>query len=380
MDPVQLLAPSNALGNPAPFWFLELFKVLGFTLHLVPMNLWFAGMIFIATVGIFGKGMNKIAANRLANAMPVIVALGINFGIVPLLFLQVAYHKFYFASSIMMAAPWLSVIVLLIFAYYGVYLYVIKMRKGDVTPLARWAAWISAGCFLVIGFLFSNNMSLMTNADRWIEIFRQTNVAGAVTGLALNIGEPTLLPRWLMVLGMAVTTVGVYVVFDGAHFSRRESDAYREFAPRYGLKVYSLGCILFGAMAGWYLLGAMPKMILERIATDAWFQALLVVIAFLPVLLIGLTFIQRSRQTKFLATMIAIIQFLFLGANAIARQWVQNIEVARYFDVSTEAVHTQWSPMIVFLLLFIAGVAIVIWMVTKIVGVGKREAANHFVE
>ena len=39
MDPVQLLAPSNALGNPAPFWFLELFKVLGFTLIAIGLTL-----------------------------------------------------------------------------------------------------------------------------------------------------------------------------------------------------------------------------------------------------------------------------------------------------------------------------------------------------
>ena len=27
MNPIQLLAPSNPLGNPAPFWFIELFKI-----------------------------------------------------------------------------------------------------------------------------------------------------------------------------------------------------------------------------------------------------------------------------------------------------------------------------------------------------------------
>ena len=37
---------------PAPFWFIQFFKVLGFTLHAVPMNLWYAGAILaVAATG-----------------------------------------------------------------------------------------------------------------------------------------------------------------------------------------------------------------------------------------------------------------------------------------------------------------------------------------
>lgn len=373
MDPVQLLSPSNPLGNPAPFWFLEVFKVLGFTLHLVPMNLWYAGMILITTIGIFGKGMNKTAANHLANAMPIIVALGINFGIIPLLFTQVAYHKFYYASSILMAWPWISVIALLIFAYYGVYIYAIRIRAGKVTTLARISGWISAIAFIVIGFLFANNMSLMTNVDRWIEIFQSTNAAGAVTGMALNLGEPTLIPRWLMVLGMSFTTVGAYIVFDGAYFSRKESDEFRAFAPKYGLKIYFVGLVIFGAMAMWYFFVAMPKSMYDALMSQQLFVFFFILTAVFPILILPILFLQSKKRTKVLALTLGIAQFLFLGLNAICRQWVQNAEVKRYFDAAEEVVNIQWSPMIVFLILFVIGVTIVIWMVSKAVQASKKE-------
>ena len=45
MNPEMLVDQASAAGIPAPFWFVEFFKVLGFTLHMVPMNLWYAGLL-----------------------------------------------------------------------------------------------------------------------------------------------------------------------------------------------------------------------------------------------------------------------------------------------------------------------------------------------
>ena len=55
--------------------------------------------------------------------MPVIVAVGVNLGVVPLLFVQLAYHRVFYPATILMAWFWLGIIVLLIPAYYGVYAY-----------------------------------------------------------------------------------------------------------------------------------------------------------------------------------------------------------------------------------------------------------------
>ena len=45
MEPQMLVEQASAAGVPAPMWFVEFFKVLGFTLHAVPMNLWYAGLL-----------------------------------------------------------------------------------------------------------------------------------------------------------------------------------------------------------------------------------------------------------------------------------------------------------------------------------------------
>ncbi|MCS6862995.1 MAG: hypothetical protein NZT92_22045, partial [Abditibacteriales bacterium] len=112
------LAPESPLGNPAPLWFILLFKVLGFTLHLVPMHLWFAGMVLVALFSLFGGEHARRLAHRLVSVMPILIALGVNFGIVPLLFIQVAYYPVVYPANILIGWFWFAVIPLLLVAYY----------------------------------------------------------------------------------------------------------------------------------------------------------------------------------------------------------------------------------------------------------------------
>ena len=57
-----------------------------------------------------------------------------------------------------------------------------------------------------------------------------------------------------------------------------------------------------------------------------------------------------------------------LALNALMRQVVQNLELQRLFDpgVSAQPVATQWGPMILFLLVFVAGVATVGWILAQV--------------
>ncbi|RME44173.1 MAG: hypothetical protein D6791_13780, partial [Chloroflexi bacterium] len=338
MNPMTPVAPANPLGYPAPFWFLEFFKVLGFTLHMVPMNLWYAGMPIVALLGLFGRGNARRLAHRLIGAMPIVIALGVNFGIVPLLFTQVAYYQVYYPAGVLIAWPWFSVIVLLTVAYYGVYIYATQVKKGHVRWWGIAAGWVSAALFVVIGFLFANNFSLMTNIDRWMEIYRQTAVSGAPTGLALNLGDPTLLPRWLMMLGLAMTTTAAYVIVDAAFFAGSETDEYRRFAARFAVGLYLLGHVWFSIMGAWYLFGAVDPAMLALART----QPALVVLGTLTALSPGVPWLlilaQRRGVNRRLAGYTGVAQFGVLALNAISRQWLQNAEIGRYITLGQESV------------------------------------------
>ena len=366
MDPTELIGPPSPLGYPAPYWFLVTFKVLGFTLHMGPMHLWFAGILVAMILARWGSLEAHRWSVRLMKQMPVIIALGVNFGIVPLLFTQVAYYRVFYPATILMAWPWFLIIVLLTFAYYGVYIYVTGLKDSiELTRFKRAAGWVSAILFIVVGFLFSNGFTLMTNLRVWPTLWQNTSVAGAPLGIALNTSDPTLLPRWLMMFGLALTTVAAYTVFDAGVFAARESVQYRAWAAGFALKLSTIGLIWFAVMGSWYAFGTWPAD-----AREQMFSMPLMILTGLTALGPGLPWLlillQRRQITRTLAILTGLVQFGVLGLNAVSRQVLQNIELSEFLDVTAEPVNLQLSPLIVFLVLFVAGLGVVAWMIQKV--------------
>ncbi len=222
IDPKMLIDPTQS-GMPAPVWFVQFFKVLGFTLHMVPMNLWYAGLLIALFLHLRGSEQGRRFAGRLLQQMPIIVAFGINFGIVPLLFIQLAYYKVFYPATILMAWFWLAIIALLIPAYYGVYAYAWGLRQwaqGRGRVGERPPAGCAALFFVCIGFMFANGLSLMEHVPRWPALWNAHSTAGAATGMALNVGDPTLWPRWLLMFGLALGTTAVWVLVDAVFLTR----------------------------------------------------------------------------------------------------------------------------------------------------------------
>ena len=375
MNPTGLIRPASPLGNPAPFWFITFFKVLGLILHMIPMNVWFAGMILVAVFSTFGKNHSLELAHRLSMTMPAVVALGINLGIVPLLFTQVGYYQFYYPAGVLMARAWFSVIVILLFAYYGVYVYSLSVRSNRRTKFALTSAWISSISFVLISFLFANNFSLMANVNDWIHIYTGTSESGAALGTGLNTADPTLIPRWLMMLGIAMTTTAVFIVFDAVFFRRRDtSDDYRKWAGKFAFAFYTLGIVVYAVMGSWYIFGALGESVLSPIVQSPFMKILFPVTAISPGLVWIALFIQRKGLRKATTITAGILQVFVITSNVVDRQWVQNEEIFKFENVSKLPVQVQWSPMIVFLLLFVIGLTVVGWMIAKIAAVEKRGA------
>ncbi|MDR7419582.1 MAG: hypothetical protein QN178_11815 [Armatimonadota bacterium] len=370
MDPTQLIGPSTALGYPAPYWFMTILKVLGFTLHLVPMNLWFAGILVALLLRQNRNEHARRFSTRLMSQMPIIIALGINFGIVPLLFAQVAYYRVFYPATILMAWPWLAVVFLLIFAYYGVYGYAVGLRDGRMTPERSTAGWMAAVLFIAIGFVFSNAFTLMTNLAAWPALWQRHSIAGAATGTALNLADPTLWPRWLMVFGLALTTTAAYAVVDAGLFARREPDAYRRWVRGFAMRLYAVGAAWFAAVGSWYVFGTWGAEV--RQVMFGGLTALTAITTVAPALPWLSILAQRDGVTPGRAAATGLLQVVVLALNATSRQVVQNAELRRFVDVTSSRLDVQWSPLVLFLLLFVAGLVLVGWMVAQ-----ALEASRH---
>ncbi len=369
---------------PAPFWFIQFFKVLGFLLHMVPMNLWCAGVPLAVALHVLGGEPARRWGSRLMLQMPILVAAGINLGIVPLLFLQVAYAKAFYPATILMAWFWLAVIGMLIPAYYGVYVYVSGMRDGAgaMTPLRHAVGWCSAAMFLAIGFIFANAMSLTTNPDAWPGLLDRHGVAGAATGTALNLADASLWPRWLLMLGLALLTTAAWTVLDAVWLAARESDEYRRWARAWALRLATAGAVWSTVTGAWYVFGTWRSAVFsEMFSFPAIVLTLLTAAScWAPV---ALLWTARNKELGWpWAGGVAGAQLGVLALNAISRQIVQNIELREVFrpGVSAQPTSPDWGPMALFLVVFVVGVGVLAWLFAQLAKAGPAASLESPME
>jgi hypothetical protein len=377
MDPQMLIDRASIAPLPAPFWFVQFFKWLGFTLHAVPMNLWYAGLLVALWLHLRGNAHARQFGGRLLRQMPIIVAVGVNLGIVPLLFLQMAYAKVFYPATILMAWFWLAIIGLLTVAYYGVYAYAWGIRNGTKT-MAGWriaAGWCAAIFFLVIGFCFANGLSLSEHVARWPELWSRHSTAGAAWGTALNVGDPTLWPRWLLMFGLALGTTAVWVLVDAFWLAGKPADdAYGQWALGFARKLYTLS-LLWAAGAGtWYVFGTWPEELRKTMLSGPLGPLTIMTGAAtgLPWLLVMTAPWWRSKRA--VAALAFLAQFGVLGINAASRQVVQNLNLLPFLDVATIPEHVQWGPLCMFLVAFVLGLGVIAWMLVQVV---KAPAAKQ---
>jgi hypothetical protein len=373
MDPHALIPPTNPIGYPTPFWFIELFKVLGFSLHVAPMNLWYAGTLIAAIFGIFGRGNAKVVGQHVARALPFALAIGINFGVIPLLFMQVAYYQFFYPATILMAWPWFSVFWMVMVAYFAVYMYRLAIYRDVPSRIGGLSAWLASGIFIIVGFIFANAMSMLTHTKGWGSIFMRGNIAGAATGLALNTSDPTLIPRWLFMFGIALTTTAAFILLDAAFLSGRDTDDYRRYASRFASILYTIGLLWFAGIGSWYIFGTRP-FALPLAMDNPIMRIVFPLTAISPGLPWLLILLQRKGPSRKLAMLTGFAQFGVIAFNAFSRQWLQNVELAPYADLASTPVHPQTSALIVFLLLFAIGIALIAWMLGKVFQANRLRA------
>jgi hypothetical protein len=360
------------LPVPAPGWLLWFLLMLTFLLHILAMNFVLGGSI-IAGVTRWRAGAedrpHHLALFRwLSKAMPVAVAAAITLGVAPLLFVQVLYGRLFFASSVLMAWFWIAVIPLLTLAYLTAYLLAFRGEQPGTRELA--ATWLMAGLFMVIGFIYSNNMSLMLRPEAFLEIYRTDG-----SGLNLNLTDPVLFPRFLHMLVAAIGVAGLMVAVVG--FIRRHGQGdFGDWAMRYGARWF-VGATSLNLVLGLFFLGTQPRATLMRfLGQNLGATALLGfgVLFALGALMMAFTSIHAPEPHRLLrGTAIALV--LTLVMMVLVRDQVRRaaLEAAEFEPAAW--VEPQWGVIGLFLALLVIALGTVAWMVVAIargVGEGSR--------
>lgn len=343
MDPTRLIP--HALPIPVEWGWFYLFQISTFILHLLVMNA-MLGMAIIALVHhVRGKAETEPLTVDISQKLPFTVAFAVNFGVAPLLFLQVLYGQFLYTSSVLMAVYWLSVVGLIILAYASAYYY--DFRYVSLGAMRTIFIALSTVCLLVVAFFFVNNMTLMLVPEDWTGYFENAR------GTMLHFQEPTLIPRYLHVVVSAIAVGGLFLAIVW-RFKKNAPEAPRWIA--HGLDWYAFATMTQMAFGLWFL-WAMPERVSHLLLGGELVHTL--VFAFGAIL--GLVSISTALQRRVGATTTLLILTIVL--MAYLRDLVRDAYLSPYFEVSQRTVLGEYSPLILFVLTLIAGLGVVFWMV-----------------
>ncbi|MEJ2006859.1 MAG: hypothetical protein P8Z30_01675 [Acidobacteriota bacterium] len=341
---------------PAPYWVLETLLLVTFFLHILAMNFMLGGAV-MALVAKWGPAKRK-NGNRMfsdiARKLPVLLPAVITVGIAPLLFVQVLYGQFFYTSSIIMAWPWLFVLVLLAAAYYGFYF--VSYKKERYPDRAGLVLLLSVVSIFIIAFLFSNNITLTQTPARWgAKYFADPG------GWNLNLSEPTLIPRYLHFMTAAVALGGILLVL--LAWARWKQD--REYAR----DVFHLGgkTFMYATMAeflvGIWFLVALPRQMTYLFLGGDPLATILLGIAVAGAIgaIVVMARALRSENIRLAAYSVMGIMSVVIFSMVGIREILFHAYLKPYFHPEQFAVKTQWSVFPLFLVLFVAGV--ILWFV-----------------
>lgn len=347
MNPAHLIPTPDPLQIPWG-WFQLLLSVT-FFLHLIVMNLLLGWSIIAFCRHVFCTEFPQ-DNQFLAHKIPFTVAFTVNFGVAPLLFLQVLYGHFIYTSSVLMASYWLSIIGLLILIYYAAYIY--NLQFSRLTGLHTIISGFIMTLLLIITFFFTNNMSLMVNPQHWVAYFDSPN------GLQLNFADHSLIPRYLHSVFASVAVGGLALgLYHDFQLRRGDISAKGRIASAMNWFTFAT-CANF-AVGAWYF-GSLPTT-LRTVSSTSSALLLTCILAGAGASIPAMIYAAQRRVRPAAFTILGAIL-----AMTLAREFLRRLTLAPWFDTSELAVAPQYSPFLLFLVIFVAGLYLV-WRMIKLV-------------
>ena len=344
MDPASLVPAPGMLQ--VPWGWFEFLLLLTFGLHILFMNI-VVGSVALSLVAEF-RGRDEVLVHDLATKTPTALAFTVNAGVAPLLFLQVLYGHFFYISAVLQGWWFLSIIGLVIVAYYGLYLYDFRFERLDDRRMP--VLFISALLLLVVSFIFSNLSTFMLTPERWKAYFDFSN------GMFLNVSEPTLFPRWLHFMAASVAVGGL---FQSVLWRRREAKGVEGAKARadQGMRWFAWATVVQTGLGVIFLLTLRKDVMLQFMGGSGLATALLIVGLALPGVLISLGFARKTWPAVW--TLLVTLVVMVLLRDLVRIGYMRDLPGGRMADLPTQI---QYSPMIMFFVALALGLGAVAWM------------------
>ena len=367
VDPIPL---------PAPIWLLKLLHIVTLALHFVAVEMLLGGLLLAVLLSLFrGSPFSMVAARALARRLTVVMTFVINLAVPPLLFAQVLYGRALYTSSVLIGLYWISIIGILMLAYWLLYQFSARLEAGKSAWWVGLIAWLLAGS---IARLLSTNMTLMLRPEVWREMY-----SASAMGAYLPTGDPTLTPRWLLMIAGGLFIAGLWMVYLAGRSTFTAEE--KRFVAGLGGKVAAAFGLVYLA-AGLWAASVQPSVVKSLLVTPptgyefykyfgfagyGWLA--LVAVAILLGAIAGFAKLS-SAWLGWSAVLLAVLTEI---AFTVYRDGVRDLTLlSKGYNVWDRAVVTNWSVVGLFLVLFVAGLGVIGWLVSVVARAKKvMEAA-----
>jgi len=353
VDPIPL---------PAPIWLLKLLHIVTLALHFVAVEMLLGGLLIAVFLSLFRSSpASLVTARALARGLTVVMTYVINLGVPPLLFAQVLYGRALYTSSVLIGLYWISIIGLLTLAYWLLYRFSARLEAGKSAWWVGFIAWLIAGS---VARLLSTDMTLMLRPEVWRSMY-----SASAAGRFLPTGDPTLEPRWLLMLAGGLFIGGLWLIYLSARSTFTADE--KRFAAGLGGNV-AAGFGLVYLAAGMWAASVQPDVVKAGLHTHTLYKfagfagygwLALVVVAVLLGAYAGFGKL-AAGWLAWAAVLVAVLtEFMF----TIYRDGVRDLTLlSKGYDVWDRAVATNWSVVGLFLVLFVAGLGVIAWLVSVV--------------
>ena len=352
MNPGNLIPVPDTI--PVHWAWFQVLLTVTFVLHLLFMNA-MLGSAIMALIREFKGDRDADTINfAAAEKLPYTIAFTVNMGVAPLLFIQVLYGHFIYTSSILMAVYWLSIILFVILAYYAAYIYDFKfeaMGKSRTIFIC-----ISVILLLWIAFVFTNNMVMMIQPDTWQGYFRNP------FGTLLALKDPMLVPRYLHFVLASVAVAGL---FQAILWTMKRKDAVSKKAIRAGLNWFAWATCIQFAVGIWFLAALPQDIMMLYMGRSGLHTALLA----LGVVLGGAAVFSAARNRVWTTAALTLATVVDM---VLVRDLLRSAYLKPYFSLQELKVVPEYGSMILFLVSFAAGIAIIAYMIKLAASSGKE--------
>jgi len=349
---------TDPLGYGIPPLIFQLLSYLTFSMHLMAMNFTVGGAILFLWLH-FRKNDASLPIRRyLGGGLPLGMSYVVTLGIPPLLFVQVLYGQMFYSSSILIAAHWILIIPLLITAYGHFYLHKLtrdkrKKRQGAIVLIGLIA-------MLLIGFFYSNNITLSQTPEKWLSMY-----ASKPHGMALNLSEPTLFPRFLLFITPAIAVSGLGIILAGAFLTRWGREVEGAAFKAFGKSVVPLGLLLQALCALW-VVAVLPERISAYVLSGNTATLLLVAGVVLVALAMILALVAAKSKGILLPMLSSVLAYAAIFCHAAMRDMVRLQYLVPHFDLSQVPLKAQWGMFGIFVVTLVAGLALLIVLMLKV--------------